>query len=116
MTIADTKEALAAALGEVDGITAYAVRPTVLTPGDAFIRWRGWARADGQVFQATYAVVIVLPPGDEAAADAWAYEHADLIADALQPVMYVEAIEPSLLPAEGSARGMYTLTVTGRSE
>lgn len=116
MTIAEKKAEIAAAVRDVVGVTGYATQPAVLSEYDAFVRWRGWARRDGAVFESTYAVIIVLPQQDEAAADAWAYGNADLLTDALAPVLYVDAIEPTLLPAEGSPRGLYTLTITGRSE
>jgi hypothetical protein len=116
MTIAEKKTEIAGALTGVAGVTAYATKPAVLMPGDAFVRWRGWTRGPGQAFESTYAVAIVLPQQDEEAADAWAYENADLLAGALLPVLFVDAIEPSLLPAEGSPRGLFTLTITGRSE
>lgn len=114
MSIAETKAEIVAALAGVDGVTAYADKPNVLAPGDAFVRFRGWARAAGQAFDSTYAVIVVLPQLSEADADAWVYEHADLLTDALRPVLYVESIEPSLLPAE--SKSLFTLTITGRTE
>lgn len=109
-----TKEAIAAALAGVAGVTGYAAKPTILATGDAFIRWGGWARLNGFLV-ATYRVIIVTPQG-EADADAWIYEHADLLVDALQPVLYVDSVEPTLLPAEGSQGGLFTVTITGRTE
>lgn len=120
MTIADTKEALAAALNGLAGVKAYPSKPATLEAGDAFVRWGGWARADGDAsaaFEATYTVVVVLPQGSEEAADSWAYDHADVLTDALQPLMYVDSVQPSLLAVEGSKPGgMYSLTITGRTE
>lgn len=119
MTIEDDKSAIAAAVGAVAGVTGYASRPKVLKAGDAFIRWRGWSRDNGPAgaaFQSTFAVIIVVPQGTEDAADGWIYAHADLLEDALRPVMFVDSFEPGLLPVEGSAKGLYTLVITGRSE
>lgn len=116
MTIAETKTAIAAAMTAVDGLTGYPSRPRLLKPGDAFVRWGGWERADGAAFMATYSVTIVLPQGSEEAADAFAYQVADLVADALQPLLFVTAFTPTSLAVEGQTRGLFALTVTGRSE
>lgn len=122
MTILETKQALAVALNTVPGVSGYTKRPATLKPGDAFVRWGGWERAgDGPAaaaFTSTYNVVVVLPQGSEEAADAWAYERADVLADALKPLMFIDSIVPSLLPVEASrpGGGMYALTITGRTE
>jgi hypothetical protein len=116
MSIDVQKEAIAAALSTIEGITGYSGRPDALNPGDMFVRWGGWVRADGDAFLATWSATLVLPQGSEQDADAEAYRVADLIADALQPFMYVTEFAPTSIPTAGSARGMFALTVTGRSE
>ena len=116
MTIAETKTAIAAAMSSIDGITGYPHRPHVLNQGDAFVRWGGWERADGAAYVSTYSVTLILPQGSEEAADARAYAVADLIADALQPLLYVVSFTPTNVPIEGQPRGLFALTVTGRSE
>lgn len=116
MSIAAAKTAIAAAVTAVDGLTCYPARPRVLKPGDCFVRWGGWERADGSAFMATYSVTIVLPQSSEDAADAFAYQVADLVADALQPLLFVTAFVPTSLAVEGQTRGLFALTITGRSE
>lgn len=118
MTIAETKAELAAAVNTVAGLDCYTERPTLLNPGTAFVRWAGWARDEtSNAFTARYSVIVVLPQENEAAADAEAYRLADLLGDALQPVLFVDEFVPSLLAAQGSARGgLFTLTITGRTE
>lgn len=122
MSIAEKKLELRAALNTVPGLTGYTSKPKAPKAGDAFVRWQGWDRSGdgpaGTTFTATYAVIVVLPQGSEEAADDWAYDHADVLADALQPLMYIDSIVPSLLPVEATrpGGGMYALTITGRTE
>lgn len=117
MTIQEQKQAIAAALSTVVGVTGYPARPKVLKPGDAFVRWAGWSRADGgPAFLATWNVTLILPQGSEEAADAEAYRIADLLGDVLQPLMYVTAFDPTLVPVTGADRPMFALLITGRSE
>ena len=114
--IQETKAALAAAMSSIEGITGYPGRPDVLNPGDAFVRWGGWQRADGGAYMSTWAITLILPQGSEQAADDEAYRVADLIGDALQPLIYVESFAPTVVPVGAQPRGLYALTVTGRSE
>ncbi len=118
MSIAETKAALASAIGTVSGLKGYASKPRTLKQGDAFVRWRGWARGDGPAgssFFSVFSVIVVLPQSGEEAADDFAYDKADLIEAALMPVMFIDTIEPTNLPADDGG-DMYTLTVTGRAE
>ncbi len=116
MSIAATKAALAAAVSAVAGVTGYPSRPRTLRPGDAFVRWGGWERADGAAYLSTFHVVLVLPQGSEDAADRFAYDRADQLESALRPIMFVDSFTPTELPAEGQQRGMFALTITGRTE
>jgi hypothetical protein len=101
----------------VAGVKAFAKKPAVLTPGVAYVRWRGWERSEG-AFVSTWALVIILPQQDEESADTWIYAHADTLEDALRPVMYVESFQPASVPAESGAnpRGLFALQINGRSE
>jgi hypothetical protein len=116
MSIAAKKQEIADAVSAVPGVKCFTSKPTVLTPGTAWVRWGGWSRGDGHAFEATYRVIVVLPQQTESAADEWAYEHADALDDALRPHMFVDSFEPTLQPTEGQPRGLFTLTITGRSE
>lgn len=113
MSNADTRAALAAALSTVDGVTGYARRPNVTKPGDAWPMWRGSERADGWGYLETWAVVIVLP-GAEDTADAFADEHQAALDAALRPVLHVDSFAPATLPS--SAGDLFALMITGRSE
>lgn len=116
MDIEQQKAALAAAMSSIEGITGYAGRPDTLRAGDAFVRWGGWQRADGDAYMSTWMITLILPQGSEQAADAEAYRVADLIGDALQPLIYVDSFAPTVVPVGAQPRGLYALTVTGRSE
>lgn len=116
MSIAATKQQIADAVTGVAGITCFPSKPTILQAGDAFVRWGGWERADGAAYVATYRVIVVLPQTSEDAADEFAYAHADALEDALRPLMFVDSILPTELPAEGQGRGLLTLTISGRTE
>lgn len=114
--IADAKQAIAAALSTVPGVTGYPNRPKALKAGDAFVRWGGWERADGTAYMAVYTIALILPQLSEEAADAEAYRVADLLGDVLQPLLHITAFTPSLVTAEGAGRPLFALTITGRSE
>jgi hypothetical protein len=113
MSNAATREAIAAAVTAIDGLKGYAKRPTSLNTGDAWPQWGGAERSDGALFVNTWRVYVVLP-SDETTADNWADEYGDLLADALEPVMFVDTIAPALLAAgEGD---VLALMITGRAE
>jgi hypothetical protein len=114
--IEESKDAIAAAMSTLPGVTGHTSRPDALKPGDAFVRWGGWQRADGDAYMTTWSVTLILPQGSEQAADAEAYRVADLIADVLKPLLYVESFAPTVVPVGAQPRGLYALTVTGRSE
>lgn len=115
MSLAAKRQALAAALSTVDGITGYPKRPTVITVGSAWVLWRGMEPDSDQriAWRHTWAVVVVVGDSEDAA-DAFVAERADEFADALHPELYVTSIQPSILPVESGA--MFALTLTGESE
>jgi hypothetical protein len=113
MSNADTREVIAEAVSTVDGLHGYVKRPTSSRPGDAWPQWSGAERADGALFVNAWRVYIVLP-SDESAADEWADQYGDLLADALAPVMFVDAITPAAIPITGGE--LLALMITGRSE
>jgi len=114
--INEQKAAIVAAVNGVDGVKAFITRPKILMPGTAYVRWRGWERSDGSAYASTWSVIIVLPQADEETADAWIYDHADVLETALRPVMYVESFQPASLPVEANPRGLFALQINGRSE
>lgn len=113
MSRQQTRQDIADALTEVDGIHGYPARPDALTPGDGWPQWRG-ATPHAYAFENTWAVLIVLPQADDVTADSFADEHGDALVDALRPVMFVDSLAPAELASE--AGPIYALLITGRSE
>lgn len=101
---------IAAAVSTVAGHKGYQRRPTALNTGDAWPQWSGGERSGGALFVNTWRIYVVVP-SDETAADAWADQYGDLLADALAPVLFVDAIAPALLAGD-----VYALMITGRAE
>jgi hypothetical protein len=111
---ADMRAALAAAVSSVDGLTGYPKRPDAVSAGDGWPRWRGATLGDERIaFTNTWVVVVALP-GDEDTADEWADLYGPALFVALSPLLFIDAIEPALLPM--SANDTYALQITGISE
>lgn len=111
--VSGTRDAIASAVSTVEGLTGYRRRPKAPKVGDAWPLWRGSERSDGWAFVQTWMVVVVLP-GDEATADEWADQYGAPLFEALEPVMFVDKIEPAAIAA--SSTDMYALQITGRTE
>jgi hypothetical protein len=110
---ADTRLAIAAAVSTVTNHTGYARRPTVPKPGDAWPQWRGNERADGFAFVESWAVLIMLP-SEEVSADEWADTYGEQLLAALEPVMFVDQLQPAVFKL--SNNDAYALMITGRTE
>lgn len=104
---------IAAALSAIDGLHGYPKRPDAPNTGDSWPQWSGAERSDGALFVNSWRVYVVLP-SDETTADEWADLYGDLLADALAPVLFVDAIAPTLLSA--GTGDVYALMITGRAE
>jgi hypothetical protein len=117
MTIAQTREALAAALSAVDGVTVRAHRKDVAVPreGDGWVLWRGSSRGDGYAHLHRWAVVIVLP-ASETVADEWIESRLDDLDDAARAVLFVDSFQPATTPLGGQSNEALALVITGRSE
>ena len=113
MNNAQVRANIAAALSTVEGVKGYARRPKSPKAGDGWPLWRGSERADGFLFTQTFAVVIALS-GDVVAADDFADAHGDELADALEPVLFVESFAPAVTATD--AGDMNALMITGRVE
>jgi hypothetical protein len=114
MSNAQTRQDIADALSEVDGISGHTSKPAALNEGDAWPQWRGAEKAGGRVFTHTWAVLVVMPQTDDITADAYADSHGPALVDALRPILYVDSLAPATIPTE--AGDMYALLLTGRSE
>ena len=108
-----TRAEIAVALTSVNGVKGYLYRPTTAKPGDAWPLLVSYDRADGFAFYVSWRVQIMLPADARAASD-WIDQHVEALVTALQPVMYVDRLEPVGINADGS--GQPFLEVSGRSE
>lgn len=115
MSNAAKRDAIAALLSTVEGVTGFARRPSAIRAGNAWPQWRGAERADGLEYVQAWQIVLVLDQATTEDADAAADRWGDAIADAVEPQLFVSAIAPANLPAQGP-EGLYALLFTGRSE
>ena len=113
MSLVGDRAAFAAALTAVDGVNGYAQRPKTPIPGDAWVLLGALERADGLVFTVNWRVLVFLPQ-DEVAASEWIDAHHEDLVDALEPLAFVERLEPVVIPANGVDQ--YHLQITMRSE
>lgn len=114
MSNATTREAIAAALSTVDGITGYAARPDQMSEGDGWPQWGGMEYHGGYVYTQKWNVLVVTPSADDVTADHFVDEHADAIIDALRGTMFVEKVDPAKIPTP--AGDIYAVLFSGRSE
>lgn len=108
-----TRTNIAAALTTATDVTGYQYRPTTPRPGDAWPLLGQLNRVDGCVFEVTWRVLVFLPQDERQASD-WIDTHYETLTDALEPVGFVDRIEPVALNASGSDQ--YALQITMRSE
>lgn len=105
---------IAAALSTVPEVRGYPYRPAAPKAGDGWPLLGVLERRDGSVFETTWRVRLQLPQ-DERAASVWIDSHIDAVYDALQPVAFVDRIEPVTLPVAGGGE-QFALEFTMRSE
>jgi hypothetical protein len=110
---AEDRASIAAALSTADGVTGYATRPAILTPGAAWPRLARLERGPGNAYAAVWDVVLILGP-DEVTATDQIEELLPAITDALLAVLYVESATPVNLQTD--AGNILALQITGRSE
>jgi hypothetical protein len=113
MSFETTRAELAAQLSTVEGVTGYAKRPSVLMPGDAYPLLGSANRGPGLAFEATWRVIVILSP-DEGIALEKAETLLDALAEAIDPVAYVDAVTPFAVPTQGGE--LFALEITARSE
>lgn len=113
MSLVGDRQAIAAALSTATGVKGYAKRPTSTKPGDGWPLLSALDRADGLSFTVSWRVLVILPQ-DEVAASDWIDTHHEDLVDALEPVGFVDRLEPVKL--DTGAGDQYALQITMRSE
>ena len=113
MSFETTRAELAAQLTTVDGVTGYAKRPKIIKPGDAWPLFGSANRGPGLAFEATWRIIVVLG-NDEAAAIDKAEALLPELAEAIEPVAYVDGAQPFAVPTQGG--DLFALEITARSE
>src|SRR5258707_11009408 len=100
MSFAEAREALAAAVSTVPGITGYPKRPAVLNPGDAWPLLARAARGPGNAYEFEWRVLVLVGRGESDAIDqteAW----LPPLLEALDPVAYVDTAAPFAIATSG---------------
>ena len=113
MSLSGQRAAIAAALSTVTDVNGYEDRPTTPRPGDAWPLLSALDRADGLAFETTWRVLVFLPQAERGASD-WIDGHHEQLVDGLEPVGFVDRIEPVALAAAGGDQ--YALQITMRGE
>lgn len=113
MSLVGDRAAIAAALSGATGVTGYEYRPTTPRPGDAWPLLGAMERADGLSFYVTWRVLVLLPQNEQAASE-WMDAHTEDLVDALEPLGFVDRLEPAVITANSADQ--YALQITMRSE
>lgn len=113
MSLTGTREAIATAASTAPDVIGYAYRPITPRPGDTWPLLGPMERADGLAFYVTWRVIVFLPQ-DERAASEWIDTHVEDLVDALEPVGFVDRIEPAVIST--SAGDQIALQITMRGE
>jgi hypothetical protein len=104
VTAAEVREALAAAVNAVAGVSVTAHWRQHLAPGDGSVLRQSLTRPEnGFGWLATWQVRILLS-SDIAAAERWLDERAVLLAESLEPLMRVTSVAPIQFSSDGSTR------------
>lgn len=114
-TLADQRAAILAALRTVPALTVYDSKPGVLKEGTTYVRWAGTGGGDGSGpawwFDRWYVYIVLY--GDDRVLERWTDAHVQDVADALDRVAPLQAIEPVDLIIEiGSPATVPALRIT----
>lgn len=108
-----TRASIAAALNTVDGVKGHPRRPTSPSIGDAYPLVGSFDRGRGLSFSRTWRIIVLLG-GDEKKAEERLDQILMPVAEALTPVVYVEAAIPFIVKTE--AGDTFAAEFTARSE
>lgn len=110
MSLRGTREALAAALDTVAGVTGHVSRPAAYAEGDAWPLLGPGDRDAGTAFTITWLVRVFVPQDEVAAADWWD-SHWDSLFYALQSAGHVDRFAPVAVPSTGGDLLMYEISL-----
>jgi hypothetical protein len=94
-----SRDAIAAALSTIDGITGYVRRPVDLTRGVAYPLVAEFVRGPGLQFGCNWRVIVILGPDEEEAEELMDALLPD-VALALQRLMHVQLATPLAITTE----------------
>jgi hypothetical protein len=114
MSNSATRQAIAAALSTLEGITGHAARPDVMSEGDGWPQWAGMEWYGGRAYTQKWNVLVVTPTLDDVTADHFVDERGTAIIQALQPIFFVDKAEPAKITTD--AGDIYAVLFSGRSE
>jgi hypothetical protein len=111
MSLTGDRQEIADALSTVEGVKGYKYRPMVAPKaGNAWPLLGPLERGPGTDFQATWRIVVVLPPTEQQASE-WFDEMHEPIAEALEDFGFVELIEPGNLATDAGDMDVMILTL-----
>ena len=113
MSLTGDRDAIAAALSGVPGVTGYPYRPSTPRAGDAWPLLGAIDRAEAMTFYVNWRILVFLPQSERGASDFIDARWEDLV-DALLPVGFVERIEPVALGPAGAEQ--FAAQILMRSE
>lgn len=99
MSFTATRQRLAYALSDIEGVTGYERRPDVMGLGDAWPLLRLAERGPGDAFSGQWAIILILG-GDEYVAQEKLDELLPLIVDAIDPVAHVQQAIPLVVATD----------------
>ncbi|MDG4799050.1 hypothetical protein [Micromonospora sp. WMMD980] len=113
MDLAAGRKQLVDALSSAPDVTGHLFRPPKPRAGDAWPLLGAMERAEGRAFTVTWRVLVFLPEGATGSAE-WVEQHVNELVDALEPVGFVERIEPTTITDSDTER--YALQISVRGE
>jgi hypothetical protein len=114
MSLDDFRQDAATALSTVTDVTGFKFRPKTPKVGDSWPNLTNLERDQGASFMVTWRIVVIVPT-DDAAASTWIDTHHSDLFDALEPIGFVDGMEPALVDT-GTAGSMNALLITLRAE
>ena len=114
MSLATDRAAIAAALDAVTDITGYDDQPSMLSPGDAWVRWGGFDAAGPVLTFMTIWRIWVVCGGTPQDAMTFLDTHLADVLDAIDQLVYVTGVQPVEIQISGGVT--YGAEITAQKE